>query len=125
MGIVVQQSSGPLPPASELGAYKDADPSFPERTVAMAEANAATGRRIAERAQIFLLVEVLVGRILGALFLPIRGHEAVAGLTGGATFVAITVALITGAPAPKSDADAEEQQPGSPGDDLSSASPML
>ncbi len=38
-----------------------------------------------------------------AAFLSIRGHEIVAGIIGGATVVAITVALVTGAAAPKGD----------------------
>ena len=70
----------------------------------MAEENAATQRRTSERAQIFLLIENLAGRVLGAGFaclaigvsayLALKGHDAVAGIIGGTTVVGVAVALI-------------------------------
>ncbi len=81
----------------------------------MAEQNAATGRITAERAQRYVLAEALTGRLLGCLFavlaiaaavyLSMNGHQVVAGIIGGSTVVAITVALITGIAAPKGGSD--------------------
>lgn len=72
----------------------------------MAESNAQTARITAERAQTFELIERLAARILGAFFaigallisayLAINGHDTVAGIVGGTTIVAITLALISG-----------------------------
>ena len=97
---------GPLPPPQILAGYAQIDPSFPSRIVAMAEANAATERLTAERAQTFTLYERLVARLLGCAFaltalavtayLASTGHDAVAAIVGGTTIVGVVAALMTG-----------------------------
>jgi len=86
--------------------YAQVDPSFPNRLVIMAEENARTERKTAERAQTFALAERLTARLFGLLFalgsvglaafLAINGHDAVAGVIGGSTVVAVTIALVAG-----------------------------
>jgi hypothetical protein len=67
-GVSMQAHAGPLPSPSILAGYRDVDPTFPDRILAMAKANAATERRTAERAQIFQLAEQIVSRFFGAAF---------------------------------------------------------
>lgn len=97
---------GPVPPPQVLIGYGQIDRSFPDRIVKMAEENARTERKTAERAQTFVLAERLVARIFGLLFalgaigisayLALHGHDAVAGVIAGTTVVAVTAALVAG-----------------------------
>lgn len=97
---------GLVPAPQALAGYGQINPSFPDRIVKMAEENARTARKTAERAQTFALAERLVARPLGLAFalgavslsayLALHGHDGVAGVIGGTTVVAVTVALIAG-----------------------------
>lgn len=97
---------GPLPAPEVLAGYGYIDESFPNRIVTMAEENARTGRRTAERAQTFTLVERIAARafgfafacsaIGGAIYLALQGHDAVAGIIGGTTVAGVVAALIKG-----------------------------
>lgn len=97
---------GPIPPPQLLVGYGQVDASFPNRIMVMAEQNAQTERKTAERAQTFALIERLVARAFGLIFaggaigvsayLALSGHDAVAGVIAGTTVIAVTAALIRG-----------------------------
>lgn len=107
-GVVYQHKThiGPLPPPEVLQGYGVIDLSFPARIVDMAEQNAETGRRTAERAQTFMLAERLFARLVGCAFamyaiyesgvLALAGHDAVASVIAGTTIAGVTAALIAG-----------------------------
>ncbi|MFC7609332.1 hypothetical protein [Teichococcus aestuarii] len=72
----------------------------------MAEQNADTGRKTAERAQTFMLAEALFGRLLGFLFaggafagsvwLAFAGHDWAAVGLGTSIIAGVTAALVWG-----------------------------
>ena len=98
--------SGPLPDPAALAAYKEIDPSLPNRIVTMAEQNAETERLTKRREQSFSFISELTGRAIGAAFatgmivaswdLAMHNHDAVAAVIAGTTVLGITVALIKG-----------------------------
>lgn len=101
-GIVtsVQQYSGPLPPASELAAYKKVMVDAPERIVAMAEKEQShrhnydirllnAGRIESLLGQIFAFVIVLAF-LAASIYLTMNNHEWVA-----ITIIGIIAALAT------------------------------
>lgn len=104
---------GPLPPPEVLSAYGQVDPSFPERILRMAEAQAEhrkhqekeelradiedlKAQRGTERiGQIFALI-VCLAFLSGGVWVTLRGHEWVGGVIVGATLLGIVTVFVTG-----------------------------
>ncbi len=104
---------GPLPPPEVLSAYGEVDPSFPERILKMAEAQAEhrkqqeredlcadiddlKAQRGTERiGQVFALV-VCLAFLGGGVWVTLRGHDWVGGVIVGATLLGIVTVFITG-----------------------------
>lgn len=104
--VSFQSHTGPLPAASELAAYDKIKPDLVERILCMAEANAESERKQAEREQKNFFFLNITGRVLGFLFalsslaatvwLALDGHDKVAIAIGVAAVGGTVAALITG-----------------------------
>jgi uncharacterized membrane protein len=79
---------GPLPDPEMLEKYKNADPSFPERIMCMAEAHNAADIKTKDRISLSNLLVPIIGQvftlILGAGGIVACVYLAKAGFTGGA-----------------------------------------
>lgn len=103
-GLQVQAHNSAVPSAAELAAYAHIDKSYPERIIALAEANAATERKTKDRAQELQWREGLLSRLLGFFFaisaiaavvlLGLYGHENVA-MALAAALAATTYAIVS------------------------------
>jgi uncharacterized membrane protein len=80
--------SGPLPEPEMLERYKNADPSFPERIMRMAEAHNAADVKTKDRISLSNLIVPVIGQvftlILGAGGIAACVYLAKSGFTGGA-----------------------------------------
>ncbi|MDR0635815.1 MAG: hypothetical protein LBF87_01900 [Treponema sp.] len=80
--------SGPLPDPETLERYKNADPSFPERIMRMAEAHNAADIKTKNRISLSNLIIPVIGQvftlILGGGGIMACVYLAKAGFTGGA-----------------------------------------
>ncbi|MGF1275542.1 DUF2335 domain-containing protein [Acetobacter pasteurianus] len=104
--LAFQSHIGPLPAASELAAYDKIKPDLVERILCMAEANAESERKQAEKEQKNFFILNITGRVLGFLFalsslaitawLALEGHDKVALAIGVAAVGGTVAALITG-----------------------------
>ncbi|MDQ7014115.1 MAG: DUF2335 domain-containing protein [Planctomycetota bacterium] len=111
--LTVTQSSGPLPPAAELQQYGEINASFPERIVAMAEAQAAHRRAVENRAvdaeiednrdmrkwmrrgqRMAFCLAVLF--LVAGVWLTLEGHPAVGGIALGTTVVSLAAVFVAG-----------------------------
>ena len=85
---VSETFQGPLPAPETLEQYKDADPSFPERIMRMAEAHNAADIKTKNRISLSNLVVPIIGQvftlILGAGGILASVYLAKSGNTGGA-----------------------------------------
>lgn len=104
---------GPMPPPEAVLAYKEIDPTWPDRLLAMAESAQKHGqemelarlkasiddrrgmrieRRIGQLGAVWIATACLAVALVAALY----GHDVVAGTIGSTTVVGLTTVFITG-----------------------------
>lgn len=99
-----QRISGPIPTASEMMGYKEVGEDLPDRIMKMAEANAATERKLRERNQEFQLIDSLARRLIALVallailiascWMIAYGHNIVGPLIGGTGILGVIYAFI-------------------------------
>lgn len=98
--------SGPVPHAAEMARYKEVDPSFPERFVAMAERQAVHRQSLEtrvvtedfamrRRGQHYALISIVI-LLAFALALALLGATTAAAIVGGTTVVGVVTVFVTG-----------------------------
>lgn len=103
--IAVQQTwQGPIPSPKQLAEFEAIKPGLANRIVSMAEDEGVHSRLIERRALNWSIAAQLVGQVFGlgialaclyaAYWLAMAGHDAVAGILGGATLTTVALAFL-------------------------------
>lgn len=96
--------SGPIPSSAEMTGYKELQADLPDRIMRMAEQNALSERKQAERSQIFQLIDSLgrrtiallafSGAIYASYLLTMSNHDWAGATLGGGALVAVIASFI-------------------------------